>query len=893
MAKPKQTINNLTPEDIQNLHQSFIPDELIRASGIYRVDDIGGAELVGRKPNANTNYAGIVFLYFFPADNKVTQCRLRLDEPQGKDGKIKYLVYTGTKNGLYFIRDVNAEDLKNPHLPLILTEGEKKTLALENLATYKTDTRRFVSVGISGVWNWKGKISKKEKGPIPDFQQIELKHREVILIFDSDVATNKNVAIARNALAEWLTTQGARVFTVDAPISEGNKLGIDDLLGQWQSEFDTATAVKKGLDLLSTKKPFTVAQLKEILLDGALTLEAEAATRGKLTITARNENNDAIYADTFNPSDALKRAKFAKSLGFDDSQTDIARVLLRFADLAESISNDNSAKPTGEIIETSFQKLKDGRIIEQISDLRFAVRENDSIKIKDSVTDKETGETYKPIDDELLKRNIGGIYLPNDVSEYGTKKELIESIKAYVNKFVDLQPLYLALVSYYILFTYLFDKVLELSYVSATGDLGSGKSRLGMTITLASYRGYMMVNPTAATLYRVVDRFSPTLFLDEFNSDANSDDTQAIIQVLNTGFSKLGSISRQVKDADGNFKTETFNPYCPKIIGSYKASASDALKSRNIEIQMERSFRNDLPIRLTHNFLNEAQALRNKLIKFRLNEFEKDLEAKLDKAELDLRSAGITPRSIQINIPLYALIDDAELKAEFVEMLQERDKVLTESKRQSIDGEIVEAIHSFIFDIELDDDGNEIAKWKIKPQPKNLKLCSQIPIPELTAKLNNSREDYKNLTPQYIGRKLTALGLRTKKNWSREDEEMRGKTALFFDYQRLKILFDNFNLPYPENFVVAIVAKPSNSNNDNGLDVATTNFNSENKKIMVATTNTTKQTTYANGNNGNNEIREIEPKKENTEDVSSQIVIASTDNSHLREDEFIPAGTEI
>ncbi len=862
----KQKINNLISDDIENLHQSFIPDELINSSGIHRVDDIGGAELVGRKPNANTKYEGIVFPYFFPTNKKKTQYRLRLDEPQGKDGKIKYLVYTGTKNGIYFIPGVSAEDLKNPLLPLVITEGEKKGLAGENLATYETDTRRFVPVAISGVWNWKGKISKKEKGPITDFQQIELKHREVIIIFDSDVATNKNVAIARNALAEWLISQGARVFTVDVPISEGNKLGIDDLLGRWQAEFDTETAVEKGLDLLSTKQPFIVGQLKEILLDGALTLEAEADTRGKLKITARNEKNDAISIDSFNPSDALKRAKFAKSLGFDNNcQTDIARALLRFADLSDSISNDNSAKPTGETVETSFQKLKDGRIIEQISDLRFAVydKENDSVEIVDTVSDKETGETYKPIADELLKRAIGGIYLPNDVAEYGTKNELIESIKTYVDKFVDLQPLYLALVSYYILFTYLFDKVLELSYVNTTGDLGSGKSRLGMTIALASYRGYMMVNPTAATLYRVVDRFSPTLFLDEFNSDANSDDTQAIIQVLNTGFSKLGSISRQVKDSEGNFRTETFNPYCPKIIGSYKASASDALKSRNIEIEMERSFRNDLPIRLTQDFLNEAQALRNKLIKFRLNEFEKDLEAKLDKAELDLRRAGITPRSVQINIPLYALIDDAELKAEFVALLQDRDKILTESKKQSIDGEIVEAIHSFIFDIELDDDGNEIAEWKIKPQPKNLKLCSKIPIPELTAKLNKSREDYKNLTPQYIGRKLTALGLRTKKNWSREDEEMRGKSALFFDYQRLKILFDNFNLPYSSDFVVAIVAKPSNSNNDNGLDVATTNFNSENKKTMVATTNTTKQTTYANGNIGNNKIQDIEPKKEN------------------------------
>lgn len=737
---------------------------------------------------------------------------------------------------------------------------KRKALALENLATYQTTSRRFVSVGISGVWNWKGKISKTEKGIIPDFQQVELRNREIILDFDSDVATNKKVLAARNALAKWLISQGAKVYTVDIPISEGNKLGIDDLLGRWQSESDTETAIKKGLNLLSTKKPFTVGQLKETLLDGALILEAEADTRGKLKITARNGKNEIIEIDSFNPSDAAKRNKFAKSLGFEKFQAEIKIALLKFADLAGAITTVSQTQPTGETVETSFQVLQDGRIIEQISNLRFAVREDDSIEIADSITDKETGITYVPVNDDLLQKDIGGIYLANGVSDYETKAELVEAIKSYMNKYVDLQPLQLSLVSYYILFTYLFDRVLELSYVSATGDLGSGKSRLGMTIALASYRGYIMVNPTAATLYRVVDRFTPTLFLDEFNSNANADDTQAIIQVLNTGFSKIGNISRQIKDSDGNFRTETFNPFCPKIIGSYKESASDALKSRNIEIQMERSFRNDLPIRLTQGFLNEAQALRNKLIKFRLTEYENDLEIKLDKAEYDLRSAGITPRSIQINIPLYALIDDKELKAEFIALLQERDKILTESKKQSIDGEIIEAIHSFIFEIELDKDENEIAKWLIRPRPKDLKICSKIPIPKVTARLNNSREDYKNLTPQYLGRKLTALGLRTQKNWSREDEEMRGKTALFFDYQRLKILFDNFNLPYPADFVVANVAKANKFNNDNGLTLATTNSNNQNNKNYGCQSNSTKQTIYITGNNGNNKNQEIEPK---------------------------------
>lgn len=119
--------NNLNKNDIKNLKSSFISYAQIKQAGIFRIDDIEGAEIVGRKPNANTNYAGLVYPYIFPDNKQKTQSRLRLDEPQGENGKIKYLTYPGTRNMLYFIPGVEVKDLKNPLLPLIIAEGEKKS----------------------------------------------------------------------------------------------------------------------------------------------------------------------------------------------------------------------------------------------------------------------------------------------------------------------------------------------------------------------------------------------------------------------------------------------------------------------------------------------------------------------------------------------------------------------------------------------------------------------------------------------------------------------------------------------------------------------------------------------------------------------------------------------
>lgn len=856
--------NNITLEDENLLTLSFISPKQIYSANIFRVDDIQGAEIVGHQPITNRNYSGLVFPYFLPEQSdRPREYQLRLDNPF--DENRKYLFPKGTRNMLYFPPSVTNRDLSDISQMIVITEGVKKALALDNLATCGTDRKRFVSLAVVGVWSWKGKIAKDKKGIIPDFNMIEWNGRDVVIVFDADTKTNPKVRQARTELAKMLKERGARVFYVDVPQIEGEKCGIDDLLGLWQAETNTQSAVQKGLELLATKQLFKTDELSEVLFEGRLKLEATATERNKTNIIARNKQNEVLHIDSFNLSDSARRAKFAKALPFADEneQAEIARTLLKFADNVKSLRIDSVIHSTSEAVQKSFIGLKDGRIAEQIR-TGFAIydAETDTYSIEQSVIDSD-GTIYQPVDDELLKMEIGGIFLADDLCEYESDEKLIEDISAYLNKFVDLKPLYLKLASYYILFTYIFDKFFELSYISATGDLGSGKSRFGNTIALASYRGYIMVSPTAATLYRVVDRFSPTLFIDEFNSSAKSDDTQAIIQVLNTGCSKLATISRQTKDNNGNFKTETFNPFCPKIIGSYKESASDALKSRNIEIQMERSYRNDLPIRLSNQLFDESRKIRNKLILWRLKNYKNDIEPKLIQAERELRQAGITPRSIQINIPLYALIKDKNLRQEFIELLKGRDDVLIEAKKQSLDGEIIQAIHSFIFEVEVDNDENVIGvKWLIE-KPEDQSLCKDIIITNLTARLNNEREDKKNLMIQYIGRKLVELGLMTKKIWARNDRNLRGKNALVFDYQRLKILFDNYNLPYAEDFDVANVANVDKDNKANGLDVATSNSETEFLNSNVASGNIRNNNTYGNGDIGNINFTEMTEKKEN------------------------------
>jgi hypothetical protein len=253
----------LTDRDLNVLSASFISRELALSSGIFRVDSHDGAEIVGR--NGNADYSGLIFPYHLPESPLPREYRLRRDNPdmeQGSDGRIKqkrkYLSPPGRGNLLYFVPMTASEWLKDTNLPVCITEGEKKTLALWELSwlglSDSATSPRFLPVGLSGVWNWRGKIGKGEnergqkrdiKGVIPDFGLIEWKGRTVYLIFDANVKTNDSVQAARLGLAKELIRRGAVVRLVDLPEINGDN-GVDDLLALKGADYvfallDTAT----------------------------------------------------------------------------------------------------------------------------------------------------------------------------------------------------------------------------------------------------------------------------------------------------------------------------------------------------------------------------------------------------------------------------------------------------------------------------------------------------------------------------------------------------------------------------------------------------------------------------------------------------------------------------
>jgi hypothetical protein len=179
-----------------------------------------------------------------PGESRPCSFRLKLDSPplEAATGKpaLKYLSRAGTGNRLYFVPGVDPTELTDTSLPVVITEGEKKTLALCRLAVHEAETARWLPIGIAGVWSWRGTAGKADssngkrvdvKGPIADLALIQWQGRQAYLVFDSDVLTNNKVRSARQALATELKKRGADVWLVTiAATAQEDKIGVDDFI---------------------------------------------------------------------------------------------------------------------------------------------------------------------------------------------------------------------------------------------------------------------------------------------------------------------------------------------------------------------------------------------------------------------------------------------------------------------------------------------------------------------------------------------------------------------------------------------------------------------------------------------------------------------------------------
>lgn len=237
-----------------HLRTSGLTDETIELAGIYTERDPGEmAKLLNWRGAPRGVGTAIVFPFFLPDAAQPYMARLKFDTPLAakgdKDSVRKYEQPRERPVGPYFPPRSRAlfADLSRP---VIITEGEKKSLTLDQLG--------YVAVGLTGVSCAHDIAWRKAHEGEPDewrFHELIRAHvpmrgREVVVCFDSDAAEKQQVMRAARVVSAMALAEGATdVKFVEIPHGEGaKKLGIDDFFVTYGEE--------RTRELLAAAVPF-------------------------------------------------------------------------------------------------------------------------------------------------------------------------------------------------------------------------------------------------------------------------------------------------------------------------------------------------------------------------------------------------------------------------------------------------------------------------------------------------------------------------------------------------------------------------------------------------------------------------------------------------------------
>lgn len=555
------------------------------------------------------------------------------------------------------------------------------------------------------------------------------------------------------------------------------------------------------------------AFISESLFDGKLTLEVTPAERGKVLLLARNCSK-VLHRDVLSLDKAADRAKFIKELDIEDGQKKpTLMALLELADRFDSVRAAIEEEGNGEAKQVVFADLLDGRLIEQVAGRTFAVYDSRRGEVTYQHNVECDAGVYTPLEDDFVLK--GGLFLPERLIEYGDDATLDAEIEACIDRYSDVSARERKLSGKYVRLSYIADKLNEISYFRATGERGSGKSRYICAVGMLCLRPILVTSPSAASLYRMMDAYQPTLIIDECNFAEGSEDTAALLQILNCGFQRLTNIPRMDKGTDGRMTLRMFSAFGPKLIGSLKLSDSSAFESRCVAVKLQKTARKDIPFRLTDRMLRDFAELRAKLYLWRLRNWSRDYEQALDDAESELKGYQIEPRFVQIAIPVYGMIADARLKTDFARMLEGRTDDAASEQRQTFDGQLTEIVHGLLFAVS----DESKASWRTDEKrsvPNPGELCLFAEIEEVDSQINGDGRSEKERKSDLrkLGLAIRKLGFKTRQE---SKGEWRKRRFLVYDPEAFSRQFQTYSLPVPEDLLKALKAAPVTDYEPNSL----------------------------------------------------------------------------
>lgn len=279
------------------------------------------------------------------------------------------------------------------------------------------------------------------------------------------------------------------------------------------------------------------------------------------------------------------------------------------------------------------------------------------------------------------------VLLPSEVGEFGSQEALLAELRAYLHRYVDLSPLFEEIAAHYALLAWVYDAFNELPYLRFRGDFGTGKTRALLALGSLCYKPFFASGAsTVSPVFHILEAFRGTFIMDEADFRF-SDATSSLTKILNNGNVRGMPVLRTMTNRNKELNPQAYRVFGPKLIGMRGRFTDAALESRLItENTGGRPLRADIPIELPSSLRDDARGLRNKLLAWRFHALSRTRPV-AGRVPTDL-----TPRTRQTALPLLSLMDDADLRVRFGDMLRGHDEQLGGADNPSAEALMLTAV---------------------------------------------------------------------------------------------------------------------------------------------------------------------------------------------------------
>jgi hypothetical protein len=335
--------------------------------------------------------------------------------------------------------------------------------------------------------------------------------------------------------------------------------------------------------------------------------------------------------------------------------------------------------PDGTLAEVLFDRVN--------AATSLAVRSPDGTMCVQAALELPSGERLVPYSANNNLIASGCVLLPGEVGDFRDKGDLLEGIRRYIHRYVDLSPLFEEIAAHYVLLSWTYDAFNELPYLRFRGDFGTGKTRALLAIGSICYKPFFASGAsTVSPIFHVIDAFGGTLVLDEADLRF-SDATAELTKILNNGNVDGLPILRTMTNRHKELNPQAFRVFGPKLVAMREAFQDRALESRFLTEECgHRTLRPDIPIHQPPEMRREALALRNRLLAWRFSSF--GTVGPITGRKI----AGVSPRLNQTALALLSIVDDANLRERMASELRGEEARVMNERALTIEAQVLTAL---------------------------------------------------------------------------------------------------------------------------------------------------------------------------------------------------------